>query len=37
MIIAMLEKNNIPYEIVDNIKAVNYILKQIKLENVKIA
>lgn len=37
MIIATLEKNNIPYEIVDNIKAVDYILKQIKIENVKIA
>lgn len=37
MIIATLQKNNIPYEIVDNIKAVDYILKQIKIENVKIA
>ena len=37
MIIATLEKNNIPYEIVANTKAVHYILKQIKLENVKIA
>lgn len=37
MIITSLEKNNIPYEIVDNIKAVDYILKQIKIENVKIA
>ena len=37
MIIATLQKNNIPYEIVDNIKAVDYILKQIKLEYVKIA
>ena len=37
MIITTLEKNNIPYEIVDNTKAVDYILKQIKLENIKIA
>ena len=37
MIITSLEKNNIPYEIVANIKAVDYILKQLKIGNAKIA